>query len=141
MNKDIEVIRLRYAIQQFQEYDKGRKKIMDELRNRINVLEEYIKELEKPLSKKWKKRLNLVCENGKLNKKINQLELVIQHEGYRVPVVAFEWSQWKVEVENRKLREQNESLVEENKRLKNEVHNLITKLREYEQLFKHLWSS
>lgn len=130
MNKDIEVIRLRYAIQQFQEYDKGRKKIMDELRNRINVLEEYIKELEKPLSKKWKKRLNLVC--GKLNKKINQLELVIQHEGYRVPVVAFEWSQWKVEVENRKLREQNESLVEENKRLKNEVHNLITKLREYE---------
>lgn len=82
-----------------------------------------------------------VCENGKLNKKINQLELVIQHEGYRVPVVAFEWSQWKVEVENQKLREQNESLVEENKRLKNEVHNLITKLREYEQLFKHLWSS
>lgn len=35
MNKDIEVIRLRYAIQQFQEYDKDRKKIMDELRKTL----------------------------------------------------------------------------------------------------------
>lgn len=52
MNKDIEIERLKYAIQQFQEYDKGRISLIKELRSCIDVLQDEINELKKPLSKK-----------------------------------------------------------------------------------------
>lgn len=125
MNKDIEIERLKYAIQQFQEYDKGRGNTIKELRSCIDVLQDEINELKKPLSKKERKRVNLVHENRKLEKKINQLELVIQHEGYRIPIVGFEWAQWKVEVENRKLKEQNKALEEKVVELNNTIRKLL----------------
>ncbi len=125
MNKDIEIERLKYAIQQFQEYDKGRMGLIKELRGCIDELQNEINELKKPFPKKERKRVNLVCENGRLKKKISQLELVIQHEGYRIPIVGFEWTQWKVEVENRKLKEQNKTLEEKVVELNNTIRKLL----------------
>ena len=121
--KDVEIARLKMMIEKFKKYDKDRTEFYAKKMQRLGELESYVIELEEK------------SETGKLEAKIkdlrNQLSTlnkVIQYNKMIVP----EKEQMDLCLNYNNLKNRNRNLSDENKKLKDTISQLVTRLNKLE---------
>lgn len=121
--KDVEIARLKMMIEKFKKYDKDRTEFYAKKMQRLGELESYVVELEEKQ------------ETGKLEAKIKDLRSqlsalnkVIQYNKMIVP----EKEQMDLFLNYNNLKNRNRKLSDENKRLKDTISQLVTRLNKLE---------
>lgn len=121
--KDVEIARLKMMIEKFKKYDKDRTEFYAKKMQRLGELESYVVELEEK------------SETGKLEAKIKDLRSqlstlnkVIQYNEMIVP----EKEQMDLCLNYNNLKNRNRNLSEENKKLKDTISQLVTRLNKLE---------
>lgn len=122
--KDVEIARLKMMIEKFKKYDKDRTEFYAKKMQRLGELESYVVELEEK------------SETGKLEAKIKDLRSqlstlnkVIQYNKMIVP----EKEQMDLCLNYNNLKNRNRNLSEENKKLKDTISQLVTRLNKLEK--------
>lgn len=121
--KDVEIARLKMIIEKFKKYDKNRTEFYAKKMQRLGELESYVIELEEK------------SETGKLEAKIKDLRSqlstlnkVIQYNKMIVP----EKEQMDLCLNYNNLKNRNRNLSDENKKLKDTISQLVTRLNKLE---------
>ena len=121
--KDVEIARLKMMIEKFKKYDKNRTEFYAKKMQRLGELESYVVELEEK------------SETGKLEAKIKDLRSqlstlnkVIQYNKMIVP----EKEQMDLCLNYNNLKNRNRNLSDENKKLKDTISQLVTRLNKLE---------
>ena len=121
--KDVEIARLKMMIEKFKKYDKDRTEFYAKKMQRLGELESYVIELEEK------------SETGKLEAKIKDLRSqlsalnkVIQYNKMIVP----EKEQMDLCLNYNNLKNRNRNLSDENKKLKDTISQLVTRLNKLE---------
>lgn len=121
--KDVEIARLKMIIEKFKKYDKDRTEFYAKKMQRLGELESYVIELEEK------------SETGKLEAKIKELRgklsdlnKVILYNKMVVP----EKEQMNLYLNYNNLKNRNRNLSDENKRLRDTISQLVTRLNKLE---------
>lgn len=121
--RDVEIARLKMIIEKFKKYDKDRTEFYAKKMQRLGELESYVIELEEK------------SETGKLEAKIKDLRSqlsalnkVIQYNKMIVP----EKEQMDLCLNYNNLKNRNRNLSDENKRLRDTISQLVTRLNKLE---------
>lgn len=121
--KDVEIARLKMIIEKFKKYDKDRTEFYAKKMQRLGELESYVIELEEK------------SETGKLEAKIKELRgklsdlnKVILYNKMVVP----EKEQMNLCLNYNNLKNRNRNLSDENKRLRDTISQLVTRLNKLE---------
>lgn len=121
--KDVEIVRLKMMIEKFKKYDKNRTEFYAKKMQRLGELESYVIELEEK------------SETGKLEAKIKELRgklsdlnKVILYNKMVVP----EKEQMDLCLNYKNLKNRNRNLSDENKRLRDTISQLVTRLNKLE---------
>ena len=121
--RDVEIARLKMMIEKFKKYDKNRTEFYAKKMQRLGELESYVIELEEK------------SETGKLNAKIKDLRSqlsalnkVIQYNKMIVP----EKEQMDLYLNYNNLKNRSKNLSDENKKLKDTISQLVTRLNKLE---------
>lgn len=121
--RDVEIARLKMIIEKFKKYDKDRTEFYAKKMQRLGELESYVIELEEK------------SETGKLEAKIKELRgklsdlnKVILYNKMVVP----EKEQMDLFLNYNNLKNRNRNLSDENKRLRDTISQLVTRLNKLE---------
>ena len=121
--RDVEIARLKMIIEKFKKYDKDRTEFYAKKMQRLGELESYVIELEeKPETGKLEAKIK------GLRSQLSALNKVIQYNKMIVP----EKEQMDLCLNYNNLKNRNRNLSDENKRLKDTISQLVTRLNKLE---------
>ena len=121
--KDVEIARLKMMIEKFKKYDKDRTEFYAKKMQRLGELESYVIELEeKPETGKLEAKIK------DLRSQLSTLNKVIQYNKMIVP----EKEQMDLYLNYNNLKNRNKNPSDENKKLKDTISQLVTRLNKLE---------